>query len=72
MRVGFAAIGLSVSEAFGDLSVQFALSFVLVRSLLALMWVRVYRAHPPSRTLTIGYLVGFAARRRRCGPPLWR
>ena len=56
---GVAAMGLSVSEAFGELSAQFALSFVLVRSLLAVMWIRSYRAHPPSRGLAIGYITGF-------------
>ncbi len=56
---GVAAMGLSVSEAFGELSAQFALSFVLVRSLLAVMWFRAYRAHPPSRALAVGYLRGF-------------
>ncbi|MEL6983164.1 MAG: low temperature requirement protein A [Actinomycetota bacterium] len=56
---GVAAMGLSVSEAFGSLSAQFALSFVLVRSLLAVMWVRAYRAHQPSRSLAVGYLIGF-------------
>ena len=57
---GVAAMGLSVNGAFDELSVQFALSFVLVRALLALMWVRVYRSHPESRGLSVGYMIGFA------------
>ena len=56
---GVAAMGLSVNGAFDELSVQFALSFVLVRALLAVMWLRVYRSHPESRGLSVGYLIGF-------------
>ncbi|MEO0495355.1 MAG: low temperature requirement protein A [Actinomycetota bacterium] len=55
---GVAAMGLSVSDAFGGLSTQFALAFVLVRSLLVVMWVRSYRAHPESRKLAVVYLTG--------------
>ncbi|MEM8708321.1 MAG: low temperature requirement protein A [Actinomycetota bacterium] len=56
---GVAAMGLSVSDAFGSLSTQFALSFVIVRSLLAVMWLRSYRSHPESRSLARAYLIGF-------------
>ena len=55
---GVAAMGLSVDDAFGSLSTQFALSFALVRSILLLMWVRSYRTHAPSRSLAIGYMTG--------------
>lgn len=57
---GVAAMGLSVSDAFGGLSAQFALSFVLVRSLLAVMWLRSSRSHPDSKGLATVYLAGFA------------
>ncbi|MEM7325891.1 MAG: low temperature requirement protein A [Actinomycetota bacterium] len=56
--IGVAVIGLSVSEAFGDLSTQFALAFAFVRSILVVMWCRSYRAHPASRTLAISYSTG--------------
>ncbi|MEM7141137.1 MAG: low temperature requirement protein A [Actinomycetota bacterium] len=55
---GVASMGLSVSEAFGDLSAQFALSFVLVRTVLVVMWVRSHRAHPESRALASAYKLG--------------
>ena len=56
---GIAAMGLSVSEAFGDLYVQFTLGYVLVRSVLILMYVRAYFAHPESRELSVRYMIGF-------------
>jgi low temperature requirement protein LtrA len=55
---GVAAMGLSVNEAFAGLSTQFALAFVLVRSVLIVMWLRAYRSHPPSRSLGVGYMTG--------------
>ena len=55
---GVAAMGLSVDQAFGELSTQFAISFALVRALLVVMWVRSYRAHPPSRGLAVSYMAG--------------
>ncbi|NJL94377.1 MAG: low temperature requirement protein A [Anaerolineae bacterium] len=56
---GVAAMGLSVSGAFGNLSVQFALGYVLVRSMLILMYVRAYMAHPDSQAFAIRYMAGF-------------
>jgi len=57
---GVAAIGLSVSAAFGELYVQFTLAYALVRGLMLVMYARAYHAHVESRTLTIGYMWGFA------------
>ncbi|MEM9200946.1 MAG: low temperature requirement protein A [Actinomycetota bacterium] len=57
---GVAAMGLSVSDAFGSLSTQFALSFVLVRSLLAVMWFRSARVHPAAKAHAVTYISGFA------------
>jgi len=58
--VGVAAMGLSVSGAFGELSAQFALAYALVRSMMLLMFVRVLWSHPESRDVSMGYIVGFA------------
>ena len=58
---GVATMGLSVDEAFAGLSTQFALSFVLVRSILVVMWIRAYRSHPESRSLGAGYMTGIGA-----------
>ncbi|MCI0710080.1 MAG: low temperature requirement protein A [Chloroflexi bacterium] len=55
-----ATLGLSVSEAFGELYVQFTLAYVVTRLLLVLMYVRSYRVHPESRDLSRGYIVGFS------------
>ncbi|MBV7337882.1 low temperature requirement protein A [Chloroflexi bacterium TSY] len=57
---GVAAIGLSVSEAFGDLYVQFTLGYVVVRFVLILMYVRSYTAHPESKSFSVQYMIGFA------------
>ena len=55
-----ATMGLSVSEAFGDLYVQFTLAYVVTRFMLLLMYVRASRAHPESRELSMGYVRGFS------------
>ena len=55
---GVAAMGLSVDQAFGDLSTQFAISFALVRGLLVVMWVRARRSHPASGGLAVSYMTG--------------
>jgi len=57
--VGVAAMGLSVSGAFGVLSAQFALSYALVRSMMLVMYWRVRRTHPASGTVSLSYMVGF-------------
>ncbi len=64
--IGVAAIGLSVSEAFGELSTQFALAFALVRSILVVMWIRASRSHPASRALAANYMTGMG-----CGVAIW-
>ena len=53
-----ATLGLSVSDAFGDLYVQFTLAYVIVRVILVLMYVRAARSHPESVANSGGY--GFA------------
>jgi len=53
-----AAMGLSVSDAFGALSAQFAIAYAIVRVMLVLMYVRVRRSHPQSADVSLGYMVG--------------
>jgi len=55
-----ATLGLSVSQAFGDLYVQFTLAYVVIRVMLILMYVRVLRTHPESAALSRGYITGFS------------
>ena len=55
---GVAAMGLSVSGAFDELSTQFALSYGFVRVLLVLMFVRVQRAHIQSSDASLSYMIG--------------
>ncbi len=57
---GVAAMGLSVSGAFGDLFLQFTLGYVIVRAMTILMYVRTYFSHPASRTYATRYMLGFA------------
>lgn len=54
-----ASLGISVSLAFSDLYMQFAISMIIVRSILVLMYLRAARAHPESRALSMGYAYGF-------------
>ncbi|MEO1164085.1 MAG: low temperature requirement protein A [Chloroflexota bacterium] len=56
---GVATMGLSVSGAFGDLSVQFAIGYILVRVMTILMYVRTYFSHPESQSYAMRYMVGF-------------
>ena len=56
---GVATMGLSVSAAFGNLYIQFTLGYVLVRSVMLLMYVRAFTAHPESRELSVGFMIGF-------------
>jgi len=58
--IGVAAMGLSVSGAFGELSAQFALAYALVRSMMLTMFARVRRSHPESADVSLGFMVGFA------------
>jgi low temperature requirement protein LtrA len=55
-----AALGLSVSKAFGDLYIQFTLAYVAIRLILVLMYIRSARTHPESRELSMGYARGFS------------
>jgi low temperature requirement protein LtrA len=57
---GVATMGISVSGAFGALSVQFAIGYVLVRVMTVLMYVRIYFSHPQSRAYALRYMLGFA------------
>lgn len=57
---GVATMGLSVSEAFGDLSTQFAIGYIIVRVLTILMYVRTYFSHPESQAYATRYMIGFA------------
>jgi low temperature requirement protein LtrA len=54
-----ATLGISVSQAFGPLYVQFTLAYVIVRLLLVVMYARSMRSHPESRALSWGYVTGF-------------
>jgi len=54
-----ASLGLSISGAFGDLYVEFTLSYVIIRVLLIVMYIRAMRLHPASKDLAQGYSVGF-------------
>ncbi|MEM8858430.1 MAG: low temperature requirement protein A [Chloroflexota bacterium] len=57
---GIAAIGLSVSKAFGDLYIQFTIGYVVVRSMMIIMYARVYNTHPESRRFSVQFMFGFA------------
>ncbi len=54
-----ATIGLSVSEAFGDLYVQFTLAYVGTRLVLVLMHYRTYKLNTEENVLSLGYTIGF-------------
>ncbi|MEL6151059.1 MAG: low temperature requirement protein A, partial [Chloroflexota bacterium] len=56
---GVAVIGLSVSEAFGDLSVQFTVGYVMVRSIMIVLYIRTYVTHPESQAQSVNYMIGF-------------
>lgn len=58
--MGVATIGLSVSGAFGELSAQFALGYIIARSMLIVMYIRVYYSHPESHGFATRYIIGFA------------
>jgi low temperature requirement protein LtrA len=55
-----ASLGLSVSEAFGDLYVQFTIAYVITRLILVLMYVRVWRLGLETPALARGYMTGFS------------
>ncbi|MBV7330011.1 low temperature requirement protein A [Chloroflexi bacterium TSY] len=53
-------LGLSVQGAFADLSSQFALSYVAIRVLLILMYVRAWVYIESARPLVLGFIRGFS------------
>ncbi|MEM7800469.1 MAG: low temperature requirement protein A [Chloroflexota bacterium] len=57
---GVAAIGLSVGQAFGELYVQFTIGYVIVRSIMIVMYARVYQTHPETRSFSLQFMIGFA------------
>lgn len=60
-----AALGLSVSGAFGELYIQFTIAYVFTRLMLVFMYVRVARTDPEcapfARSSAIGFGVGILA-----------
>jgi len=58
--LGVATIGLSVSDAFGGLYVQFTIGYVMVRVVLILMYVRILSSHPASKDFATRFMIGFA------------
>ncbi len=50
-----ATLGLSISDAFGSLYVQFTIAYVITRLILVLMYVRATRSHPESIANSGGY-----------------
>jgi low temperature requirement protein LtrA len=57
--LAIAAMGISVKGAFGDLYVQFTLSYVAVRLVLVLLYVRVARSLPEGAPFARRYALGF-------------
>lgn len=57
---GVAAIGLSVSKAFGELYIQFTVGYALARFVLILMYARTYMGHLESKSFSAQYMIGFA------------
>ena len=61
-----AAMGLSVSKAFGELYVQFTLAYIGTRFVLFLMYVRTAYVAGEGHALSRGYLIGFGG-----GTAIW-
>lgn len=61
-----AIIGLSVTQAFGDLYVQFTLAYVATRLTLVLMYLRAMRSLPEYRAVAGGYALVFSV-----GAAIW-
>lgn len=55
-----ATMGLSIQGAFAELSGQFALSYVIIRVLLILMYVRAWFGIESSRPVVQGFIQGFS------------
>lgn len=62
--VAIAVLGVSIDQAFGALTMQFALAYAAIRVMLVLLYVRTWRSEPATRPLTqryvAGYLIGIA------------
>jgi low temperature requirement protein LtrA len=58
--LAIAALGFSVKGAFGDLYVQFTLSYVAVRFILVLLYLRAASSVPQAAELARRYAIGFA------------
>ncbi|MEP6389912.1 MAG: low temperature requirement protein A [Halioglobus sp.] len=54
-----AIMGLSLSEAFGELGRQFTISYIVTRLVLVLMYIRAMLSVPESRKFTGRYAAGF-------------
>ena len=57
--LAIAAMGISVKGAFGDLYVQFTISYVAVRLVLVLLYLRVARSQPDAAPFAKRYALGF-------------
>jgi len=64
--VAIAVLGISVEQAFGTLTMQFALAYAAIRLILVLLYVRTWRSEPATRPLTQRYVVGYVV-----GIALW-
>lgn len=54
--VAIAFLGISIADAFGTLTTQFALSYAAIRLILVLLYVRTWRSVPATRPLTQRYV----------------
>ena len=59
--IGIATMGVSVAGAFGDLANQFTLSYVFIRFILILLYLRAGRHVPQAKPLCDQRVVGFSA-----------
>ncbi len=57
--VAIAVLGISVEQAFGTLTMQFALAYAAIRLILVLLYVRTWRSEPATRPLTQRYVIGY-------------
>ncbi len=57
---GIATIGLSISEAFGDLYIQFTIGYVIVRSMMVVLYIRIYKLESESRSQSASFIIGFS------------
>lgn len=57
--VAIAVLGVSVSAAFGALTMQFALAYAAIRLILVLLYLRTWRSAPATKPLTQRYVAGY-------------